>query len=122
MVNFLPKTVLGKWSVALMVIFFLLVAVFHFCLRSSDAEKLIALSITVVAAVGAFVTGIVGVVKSKEGAFPVLLSTVTGFIVLMFVLPSIVGSVVGYIERPTPHPTGKASIRGSMEVRIGISA
>ena len=120
MVNFLPKTVLGKWSVALIVIFFLLVAVFHFCLRNSDAEKLIALSITAVAAAGAFVTGIVGVIKSKEGAFPVLLSTVIGFIVLMFVLPSIVGLVVGYIGGPTPIPQEKQAFVGVWRSESGF--
>jgi hypothetical protein len=96
MAGFLPKTVLGKWSVALIVTFFLLLVVFHFCLRGSDAEKLLALSITAGAAIAAFVTGIVGVIRNKEGAFLVLLSIVTGFIVLGFLLPSIVGWVVGF--------------------------
>jgi hypothetical protein len=124
MVTFIPKTVLGKWSVALIVVFFLLVAVQKVFIISSqwasDAEKLIALGITVVAAVGAFVTGIVGVIKSKEGAFPVLLSTVTGFIVLMFVLPSIMGWVVGYFKGPTPIPQEKQVFVGVWRSESGF--
>jgi hypothetical protein len=91
MVNFLPKTVLGKWSVGLIAVFFLSLVVFHFCLKGSDAEKLIALGIEAAAAGGAFVTGIVGIIKSTERAFLVLLSIVTGFIFLMFLIPSCLG-------------------------------
>ena len=120
MVNLLPKTVLGKWSVTLIVIFFSSLVVFHFYLRGSDAEKLIALSITAVAAVGAFVTGIVGVIKSKEGAFPVLLSTVTGFIVLMFVLPIIVSWAVGYFVGPTPLPQERQAFTGVWRSESGF--
>jgi hypothetical protein len=123
MVSFIPKTVLGKWSVGLIVTFFLSVAVFHFCLRSSDAEKLIALSITLVAAVGAFVTGIVGVVKSKEGAFPVFLSTVIGFLVLMFILPGIgeaVSGVWGYFREPTPIPQENQAFVGVWRSESGF--
>ncbi|MFZ0033933.1 MAG: hypothetical protein WAK60_02950 [Sedimentisphaerales bacterium] len=120
MANFIPKTVLGKWSIGLIVTFFLLLAVFHFCLRDSDAEKLIALGITVVAAAGAFVTGIVGVIKSKEGAFPVLLSTVTGFIILMFVLPSIAGWAIGCFVGPTPIPQEKQAFVGVWRSESGF--
>lgn len=103
--------------------FFLSLVVFHFCLRDSDAEKLIALSITAVAGVGAFVTGIVGVVKSKEGAFPVLLSTVTGFIVLMFLIPGLgeaVSGVWGYFEGPTPIPQEKQAFVGLWRSESGF--
>jgi hypothetical protein len=120
MANFIPKTALGKWSVGLIVTFFLSLVVFHFCLRDSDAEKLIALSITAVAGVGAFFTGIIGVIKSKEGAFPVLLSTVTGFIVLMFILPSIVGWAVGYFVGPTPIPQEKQAFVGVWRSESGF--
>jgi hypothetical protein len=107
----------------LIVTFFLSLVVFHFCLRDSDAEKLIALSITAVAGVGAFVTGIVGVVKSKEGAFPVLLSTVTGFIVLMFLIPGLgeaVSGVWGYFEGPTPIPQEKQAFVGLWRSESGF--
>jgi hypothetical protein len=120
MVSFIPKTALGKWSVGLIVIFFSSLVVFHYCLRDSDAEKLIALGITVVAAAGAFFTGIVGVIKSKEGAFPVLLSTVTGFIVLMFVLPSIAGWAVGYFVGPTPIPQERQAFVGVWRSESGF--
>ena len=119
MVHFIPKTVLGKWSVGLIVIFFLLVAVQKVFIISgqwaSDAVKLNALGITVVAGVGAFVTGIIGVIKSKEGAILVLLSTVTGFIVLMFILPGLgeaVSGVWGYFEGPTPIPQERQAFVG----------
>jgi hypothetical protein len=102
------------------VTFFLSLVVFHFCLRDSDAEKLIALGITAVAAAGAFVTGVVGVIKSKEGAFPVLLSIVIGFIVLMFVLPSIAGWVVGYFEGPTPLPQERQAFAGVWRSESGF--
>ena len=120
MANFLPKTVLGKWSVGLIAVFFLSLAVFHFCLRGSDAEKLIALGITAAAAGGAFFTGIIGVIKSKEGAFLVLLSTVAGFIVLMFVLPPIVSWAVGYFAGPTPLPQERQAFVGVWKSESGF--
>lgn len=91
MANLLPETILGKWSVGLIVAFFLSLVVFHFCLKGSDAEKLIVLGIEAAASGGAFVTGIVGVIKSKEAAFLVLFSIVIGFIFLMFLIPSCLG-------------------------------
>jgi hypothetical protein len=94
MVSFLPKTVLGKWSVGLIVVFFLLAAVLKIFIsgqRASDTAKFIALGIEAAAAGGAFVTGIVSVIKSKEGTFLVLLSIVIGFIFLMFLIPSCLG-------------------------------
>ena len=123
MVSFLPKTVLGKWSVALIVTFFLSLAVFHFCLRGSDAEKLIALGITAVAGIAAFVTGIIGVIKSKEGAILVFLSTVIGFLVLMFILPGIgeaVSGVWGYFEEPTPIPQDRQAFVGVWRSQSGF--
>jgi hypothetical protein len=124
MINFLPKTVLGKWSVGLIVTFFLLLAVLKVFLISgqwaSDAVKLLAGSITAVAAVGAFFTGIIGVVKSKEGAFLVLLSIVTGFIVLMFLLPGIVGWVVGFFGGPAPIPQENQAFVGVWRSESGF--
>jgi len=108
MVSFLPKTVLGKWSVALIVIFFLLLAVLKLFFISgqwaSDTVKLLASGITAVAGVAAFITGLIGVAKSKEGAVLVFLSTVIGFLVLMFLIPCLgeaVSGVWGYFEGPT---------------------
>jgi hypothetical protein len=123
MVSFFPKTALGKWSVALIVVFFSSLVVFHFCLRGSDAEKLIALSITAVAAVGAFITGIVGVIKSKEGAILVFLSTVIGFLVLMFILPGLgeaVSGVWGYFEGPTPISQERQAFVGVWKSESGF--
>ena len=109
MVSFLPKTVLGKWSVALIVLFFLLLAVLKFFFISgqwaSDAVKLLAGSITAIVGIAAFITGLIGVAKSKEGAVLVFLSTVIGFLVLMFLIPCLgeaVSGVWGYFEGPTP--------------------
>ena len=123
MVSFFPKTALGKWSVTLIVIFFSSLVVFHFYLRGSDAEKLIALSITAVAAAGAFVTGIVGVVKSKEGTVLVFLSTVIGFLVLMFLIPCLgesVSGVWGYFEGPTPIPQERQAFAGVWRSESGF--
>jgi hypothetical protein len=120
MVRFIPKTVLGKWSVGLIAVFFLSMAVFHFCLRNSDTEKLIALGITVTAAAGAFFTGIFGVTKSKEGAYSVLLSTVTGFIVLGFILPPIVCWAAGYFAGPTPLPQDRQAFMGVWRSESGF--
>ena len=123
MVSFIPKTVLGKWSVGLIATFFLSLVVFHFCLRGSDAEKLIALSITAAAGVGAFFTGIVGVIKSKEGAILVFLSTVIGFLVLMFILPGIgeaVSGVWGYFREPTLIPQEKQAFVGVWRSESGF--
>ena len=123
MVSFFPKTVLGKWSIALIVTFFLSLVVFHFCLRGSDAEKLIALSITAVVGIGAFVTGLIGVAKSKEGAILVLLSTVIGFLILMFCLPGLgeaVSGVWGYFNEPTPIPQDRQAFVGVWRSQSGF--
>jgi hypothetical protein len=126
-VSFLPKTVLGKWSVALIVIFFLLAVVLKFFFISgqwvSDTEKLLAGSITAIAGIAAFVTGIIGVVKSKEGAILVLLSIIIGFLVLMFCLPGIgeaLSGVWGFIERPAPIPQEKQAFVGVWRSESGF--
>ncbi|MGA2916087.1 MAG: hypothetical protein ABSE89_08700 [Sedimentisphaerales bacterium] len=127
MVKFIPKTVLGKWSVALIVIFFLLAVVLKIFFISgqwaSDTVKLLASGITAVVGVGAFFTGIIGVIKSKEGAILVFLSTVIGFLVLMFLIPCLgeaVSGVVGYFEGPTPIPQDKQAFVGVWKSESGF--
>jgi len=107
----------------LIVIFFLLVAVFHFVLRGSYTEKLLAIGITAVAGVGAFFTGIIGVIKSKEGAILVLLSTVIGFLVLIFILPGLgeaVSGVWGHFKEPVPIPQERQTFVGVWRSESGF--
>jgi hypothetical protein len=123
MVSFLPKTVLGKWSVSLIVISFLLfLAVFRFGLVSIDAGKLLAGGITAAAGIAAFFTGLISIVKN-ERAVLVFLSIIIGFLALMFFLPGIgeaVSWAVGFVEGQTPIPQDKQAFVGVWRSESGF--
>ena len=99
----MPKTRLGKWSVRLIVVFFLLfilVQIIAAVGRSQgvfDSDSFnayqILIPITIIPAgicgIAAFFTGIISIIKSKERSVLVFLTTVIGFLVLIFVLGEI---------------------------------
>ena len=89
-VNFLPKTRLGKWSVGLIIAFFLFSS-FRELIESLGQSALIQITIilTVVCGVATFFTGIIGIIKSKERSILVFLTTLMGFFLLCFSLIAI---------------------------------
>jgi len=95
----MTKTLLGKWSVTLAGLFIALFAVIQivsaignrlgaFDTDSFNVFKLIPLLIvpTGLAGVGAFVSGLISIVKEKEWSILVYFSTAIGFFVLLFIL------------------------------------
>jgi len=103
-IKFMPKTVLGKWSIVLIVvmpIFFYIGMSFVSFYESISAGKTIphdivvrpgiALSMLVgfISGIAAFFTGIIGIIKKKDYSILVFLSTVVGFLVLLWCLVQI---------------------------------
>jgi len=99
-VAFIPKTLLGKWSVGLIVAFFLLLATGMTVVsvfRQEGGETFFDnfwISIPMLsagaAAIAAFFTGALSIWKSKERAILVFIATLIGLIVLWFVVGEIV--------------------------------
>lgn len=94
----LPKTLLGKWSVGLIIIFFLLFATLQLLVASGQRGGAKIFSNLVLAIPGllmgvsgvlAFLTGIIGIIKSKERSILVFLATAIGLFVLTFWLGEI---------------------------------
>lgn len=91
-VDLLPKTILGKWSVGLIVIFFLLFVLFNLLVASGQRGPGFNpwLAFTIIPAgisgISAFFTGIIGIIKKKERSLLVFLSVALGLFVLIFLL------------------------------------
>lgn len=81
-INFIPKTILGKWSVGL-IIFLLLVLVMP-QIRLPAFGPLAA-----VCGVVSFFTGMIAVIRQKERSISVIISTVIGFLATLFVIAEI---------------------------------
>jgi len=95
----MPKTVLGKWAIWLIVVFFILFAVFQIlvAIGQRGGEKffdnlLLAMPglLMAITGIGSFFTGIVSIVKNKERAALVFVATAVGLLILLFVLGEII--------------------------------
>jgi len=92
-----PKTTMGKWSTGLIIAFFLFFAVVGILAASGqhgdDTFSFTALTIPIllagVSAVSALVTGIIGIVKSRERSVLVFLATAIGLYLLILSLGEI---------------------------------
>ena len=92
----LPKTLLGKWSVGLIILFFLLLATGMFVvsvLGQTGGETIfdnLWISIPMLGAgacaIAAFIVGGFSIVKNHERAISVLIAAILGLIILIFVL------------------------------------
>jgi|SRR3990167_9730085 len=92
----MPKTKLGKWSVGLIIAFFLLLAVGMFVvsvLGQQGGETFFdnpMISIPMLgsgsSAIAAFFTGIFGIIRNKERSVFVFVSSLIGLLVFIFVL------------------------------------
>jgi len=97
--HFMPKTTLGKWSVALIVAFIVLLVSFQFlvALGQRGGETFFsALVLTVpiliagISGVSAFITGLIGVIRSRERSVIVYLAVAIGLLVLLWGLAEII--------------------------------
>jgi hypothetical protein len=92
----LPKTTLGKWSIGLIIAAFLLFVVFFIEVASgfhggdtldfSNFWPAIPILLAGVSVISSLVTGIIGIVKSKERSILVFLATTLGVFALIFVV------------------------------------
>ena len=103
-IKFIPKTILGKWSIALIVampIFFCIGVSFVSFYEFVPAGKTIPRDIIVrpwvalsmltgfISGITAFFTGIIGIIRKKDHSVFVFLSTAAGFLVLLWCLAEI---------------------------------
>lgn len=93
-----PKSTMGKWSTGLIIAFLLFLAVFLILVASgqrggdtffSNLALTIPMLLAGVSGVSALVTGIIGIVKSRERSVLVFLATAIGLFVLVFSLGEI---------------------------------
>lgn len=91
----MPKTKLGKWSVGLIVVFFLWFVILQVLVTSgqrggetffSNPRLAFTVIFAAIFAIAAFFLGIFSIIKSKERSALVFLSTAIGFLVLFFIL------------------------------------
>lgn len=90
----MPKMRLGKWSVGLIVVFLLLLGLFRLLIASGqkgggtlpDNLLLAILFLAGISGIGAFVTGLISILKSKERAVLVFLATIIGLFVPWFIV------------------------------------
>jgi len=94
-IYFLPKTVLGKWSVWLVVAFIILFAVFQLLVLSgqrggdtfSDNWLLtIPIVLAAICGISSLIVGLIAGVKSKERSILVFVAMLIGLFDLIFVL------------------------------------
>ncbi len=95
----MPKTALGKWSAALILAFIVFLISFQLIAASgqrggetffSNLVLAVPMLIAGISGVSAFVTGLIGVIRSRERSIIVYLATVIGLLVLLFGLAEII--------------------------------
>ena len=98
-IYFAPETTLGKWSVALIIGFIVLLGVFQLLVASgqrggetffSNLVLTIPMLIAGGSGVSAFATGLIGIIKSRERSVIVYLAALIGLFVLLFGIGEIV--------------------------------
>ena len=98
-VNYKPSTCLGNWSLRLIVFSLLCAIVFYSLVASgerggdtffSNLALAITMLIVAILAVSSFFTGIIGIIRNRERAIFVYISTVIGFFVLLYGLAEII--------------------------------
>jgi hypothetical protein len=94
-----PSTFLGNWSVRLIVFFLLCAIVLYSLLASgqrggdtffSNPALAITMLVAAILAVSSFFTGIIGIIRNRERAIFVYISTAIGFFVLLWGLAEII--------------------------------
>jgi len=94
-IRFKPKTKLGKISIMLVAAFFVLLGIFFMLVSMgerggntyfSNLKLTIPFTIAWLSAIGSFFSGIISIIKNKERSVFVFLSSLIGFLVLLFIL------------------------------------
>jgi len=97
-INFTPKTHLGKWSIVLIISFFIFLGLFFIFVNLgerggdtffSNLKLTIPMLIAGISGVGCFFTGIISVFKNKEKSVLVFLSIILGFLILLWILAEV---------------------------------
>jgi amino acid permease len=92
--SFMPKTYLGKWSIRLIIAFFLLFGIFWAFITSgqrggdtffSNLFLTVPFLLAALSGIFAFFTGIISIAKKGERSIFVFLVTLLGFFILLFV-------------------------------------
>ncbi len=90
----MPKTILGKWSVWLIVLFVIFLSIFYVLVGNgqkggdtffSNLWLATPVFIAGLSAITAFITGLLAVIKNQERSFLVYIATILGFLVLLFI-------------------------------------
>ena len=102
-IHFMPKTTLGKWSVALIVAFIVVIVAhqvaFQLLVASgwrggetffSTLVATVPVILAGISGVSAFVTGLIGIIKSRERSVTVYLAALIGLFVQLFWLGEII--------------------------------
>ncbi len=100
LMNILPKTKLGKWSVGLIIAFFALLlftAIVVIGLLNQDGSQVnvnktlvsVPVLCAVLSAVAAFITGILSIRKHKERSILVFASTAIGLLLILYQIISL---------------------------------
>jgi len=93
--KFMPKTLLGKWSVGFILAFFLSFTILQLLIFSGQrggAEFFTNLILAIpgllaaIFAIFSFFTGIIGILIKKDHSIFVILATIIGFFILIFCL------------------------------------
>ena len=97
----MPKTKLGKWSVrflGLFVVFFVIAQIIVSTGQQGGETFFdnlyisIPMSLTLLSGVLAFVFGLISIIKSKERSILVIIATLIGLLVLIFIAGELFGS------------------------------
>jgi len=95
---FIPSTILGKWSIGLIIAFFLLLitGIFVVATGQTGGETIfdnllisIPMILAAISAIASFFTGIISIIRKKERCIFVFISTLIGLFVLWFVIGEI---------------------------------
>jgi hypothetical protein len=94
----MPKSKTGKWSIGLMVSFFIFLALFFFLINLGERggegffnnlNLTIPFLLAVISACLSFFLGLVSIFKNKESSVFVFLATLIGFFVFLWILSEI---------------------------------
>ncbi len=97
----MPKTKLGKWSARCLGFFVVMFVIVQLIVASGQEggetffDNLyisIPASLVLLSGVAAFILGIISIIKSKERSILVYVSTVIGFLILLFMIGELFGS------------------------------
>lgn len=97
-ITFLAKTKLGKWSIGLIIAFLAFIGIFLLFIALGErggqtffSNLKLALSglSSAASAIASFIVGLISIIKSKERSVLVFISSLIGFLILLWVLAEI---------------------------------